>query len=105
MLRRLASGSCDAARAAENSDDEDSVLMRLIACELHWRQFADIAYELRRDLDRMSGKVELLHQHLDRTNGIVHELQNQVEYITSWTQWLNSLWRWAVSSMRSFPWP
>ena len=88
-----------------NSDDDDSVVMRLTACEGHWLQLAGIAYELRRDLDRVSGKVEVLHQHLDRTNGIVHELQNQVEYINGWTQWLNSLWRWAVSSMRSFPWP
>ena len=105
MLLSYASGSGDAARAAEDSDDDDSVGMRLTGLEGHWLQLARITCELRRDLDRVSGNVEDLQQHLARTNRIVHELKDQVEHIKGWTQWLDRLWRWAVSSMRSFPWP
>ena len=105
MLLPVASGSGDAARAASDSDDDSSVGMRLTGLEGHNLQLARSTCELRRDLDRVSCNVEDLHQHRAATIRIVHELQNQVEHINGWTQWLNRLWRWAVSSMRSFPWP
>ena len=105
MLLPVASGSGDAARAASDSDDDSSVGMRLTGLEGHNLQLARSTCELNRDLDRMGCNVEDLHQHRAATIRIVHELQNEVEHINGWKQWLTRLRRWAVSSMRSFPWP